>query len=123
MVSVPSRVATGGTETGGGGGAPWAAATLHEAAILGAQIAAFQATEAGIEVLRAASLPPRILRFSGMRRRIVARRGSLSAILARGAAVRKARRLGGPIPSRRPATRRIAKRPTLAVGILSRATG
>src|SRR6266436_1162276 len=97
MVSVTSRLTTGVTETAGGGGAPWAAATLHEAAILSAQIAAFQATEAGIEVLRAASLPPRILRFAGMRRRIVARRGSLSAILARGAAVRRARRLGSSI--------------------------
>src|SRR6266436_6622340 len=97
MVSVTSRLTTGVTETAGGGGAPWAAATLHEAAILSAQMAAFQATEAGIEVLRAASLPPRILRFAGMRRRIVARRGSLSAILARGAAVRRARRLGSSI--------------------------
>src|SRR6266404_6190102 len=97
MVSVTSRRTAGVTETAGGGGAPWAAATLHEAAILSAQIAAFQATEAGIEVLRAASLPPRILRFAGMRRRIVARRGSLSAILARGAAVRRAKRLGSSI--------------------------
>jgi hypothetical protein len=51
------------TVTAGGGGAPWAAATLQVAPILSAHIAAFEAKElrAGIEVLLAARLPPRIL--------------------------------------------------------------
>src|SRR5262252_2688299 len=53
MVSVTCRLTTGVTETAGGGGAPWAAATPQEAATLSAQTAAFQATELrpGIEVL------------------------------------------------------------------------
>jgi len=51
------------TETAGGGGALWAAATLQAALILSAHRAAFEAKEkrAGIEVLLAARLPPRIL--------------------------------------------------------------
>src|SRR5260221_12572128 len=120
MVSVTSRLTTGVTETAGGGGAPWAAATLHEAAILSAQIAAFQATEAGISGLRAASLPPRILRFSGMRRRIVAGRGSLSGILARGAAVGRARGLGGPLHGWPPQRGERPKRNTFGGGLRPR---
>src|SRR5262245_15124684 len=45
MVSVTCRLTTGVTETAGGGGAPWAAATLHDAATLSAPTAAFQASE------------------------------------------------------------------------------
>src|SRR5260370_1140880 len=67
MVSVTSRLTTGVTETAGGGGAPWAAATLHEAAILSAPIAAFQATGAGHEGLPGANLSPRATPFSGAR--------------------------------------------------------
>src|SRR5215813_12410728 len=53
MVSVTWRVVTGVTETAGGGGAPWAAATPHDAATLSAQATTFQATELrpGIELL------------------------------------------------------------------------
>src|SRR6516165_3715318 len=53
MVSVTCRLTTGVTETAGGGGAPWAAATPQDAATLSAQTAAFQATQLrpGIEVL------------------------------------------------------------------------
>jgi len=56
MVSVTSRLTTGVTETAGGGGAPWAAATLHDTAILSAQTVASEADEADIEVLLAASV-------------------------------------------------------------------
>src|SRR5262245_50460931 len=68
MVSVTCRVTTGVTETAGGGGAPWAAATPQEAATLSAQTAAFQATELrpGIEVLLTAGSTPTILLFSQM---------------------------------------------------------
>src|SRR5262245_61030252 len=57
MVSVTCRLTTGVTETAGGGGAPWAAATPQEAATLSAATAAFQATELrpGIEVLLTAA--------------------------------------------------------------------
>src|SRR5262245_34489178 len=57
MVSVTWRLVTGVTETAGGGGAPWAAATPQDAATLSAPTAAFQATElrAGIAVLLAAA--------------------------------------------------------------------
>src|SRR5947208_16993460 len=66
MVSVTSRLTTGVTETAGGGAVPWAAATLHEAAIMSAQKAASEAGEADIEVLLAARVMPRILRFTRM---------------------------------------------------------
>src|SRR5437870_3824626 len=52
-VSVICRLATGVTETAGGGAAPWAVATRQEAIKLSAQIAAFQGRELlrpGIEV-------------------------------------------------------------------------
>src|SRR5215475_1074610 len=57
MVSVTWRLVTGVTETAGGGGAPWAAATPQDAATLSAPTAAFQATElrAGIVVLLTAA--------------------------------------------------------------------
>src|SRR5262249_25635697 len=42
MVSVTCRLTTGVTETAGGGGAPWAAATPQDAATLSAPMAAFQ---------------------------------------------------------------------------------
>src|SRR5262249_16360540 len=53
IVSVTWRLVTGVTETAGGGGAPWAAATPHDAATLSAQATTFQATELrpGIELL------------------------------------------------------------------------
>src|SRR5215831_14050190 len=53
MVSVTCRLTTGVTETAGGGGAPWAAATPQEAMKLRAQATTFQATELGpgIELL------------------------------------------------------------------------
>src|SRR5215831_14299414 len=53
MVSVTWRLVTGVTETAGGGGAPWAAATPHDAATLSAEATTFQATELrpGIELL------------------------------------------------------------------------
>src|SRR5262245_14047342 len=53
MVSVTWRLVTGVTETAGGGGVPWAAATPHGAATLSAQATTFQATELrpGIELL------------------------------------------------------------------------
>src|SRR5262249_46982838 len=41
MVSVTCRLITGVTETAGGGGAPWAAATPQDAATLSAPMAAF----------------------------------------------------------------------------------
>jgi hypothetical protein len=44
------------TETAGGGGAPWAAATLHDTVILSAQRAAFRTRTAGIDLLLAASV-------------------------------------------------------------------
>src|SRR6059058_1024148 len=66
MVSVTSRLTTGVTETAGGGAVPWAAATLHDSAIMSAQKAASEADEADIEVLLAARVMPRILRFTRM---------------------------------------------------------
>src|SRR5436305_11821765 len=74
MVSVTSRLTTGVTETAGGGAVPWAAATLHDTAIMSAQKAAFGTADPSIEVLLAARVTPRILRFTGIRRRIVQRR-------------------------------------------------
>src|SRR5439155_15987758 len=68
MVSVTSRLTTGVTETAGGGAVPWAAATLHDTAIMSAQKAAFGTADPSIEVLLAARVTPRILRFTGIRR-------------------------------------------------------
>src|SRR5262245_56635357 len=53
MVSVTWRLVTGVTETAGGGGAPWAAATQQETMKLSVQATTFQATELrpGIELL------------------------------------------------------------------------
>src|SRR6516162_4630576 len=45
MVSVTRRLTTGVTETAGGGGAPWAAATPQDAATLSATTAAFQVSK------------------------------------------------------------------------------
>src|SRR5215831_18398048 len=45
MVSVTCRLTTGVTETAGGGGAPWAAATPQAAATLSTPMAAFQASK------------------------------------------------------------------------------